>query len=407
LRRLRFTGAEIAELLSMAPSTVSGILTRIGMGKLGRLGLEPARRYERERPGELVHVDVKKLGRIQGGAGKRVRGGARSPYNTQRTDRAGRRRNTVGWEFVHIAIDDCTRLAYAEVLPDEKAKTALAFLRRALAFFRRHGIEVERLLTDNGSAYRSRMHALACRALGIRHLRTRPYRPQTNGKAERFIRTLLSSWAYGAIYRTSSERTAALDGWLWHYNHHRKHSALGHKPPAARLAERNNLPRDLQLARRELSPCAPQSGVRRRADLWRQGGLVPQHHRRRRVRRHPPRQPIPRQPHRVMQRSSGSQRVSHPVQTDTQSDSPQGVPPSPHRELRREPPARPTAPALTAGPARANQSGGCAATACHAEGRGFESLQPLRWHPLQERVSSVSVPLAPGCRGAICSPGPV
>jgi transposase InsO family protein len=241
LRRLRFTGPEIAELLGMALSTVSGILTRIGMGKLGRLGLEPARRYERARPGELVHVDVKKLGRIQGGAGKRVRGGTRSPYNTQLTDRAGRRRNTVGWEFVHIAIDDCTRLAYAEVLPDEKATTALAFLRRALAFFRRHGIEVERLLTDNGSAYRSTMHALACRALGIRHLRTRPYRPQTNGKAERFIRTLLAGWAYGAIYRTSAERTAALDGWLWRYNHHRKHSALGHKPPIARLHERTNL----------------------------------------------------------------------------------------------------------------------------------------------------------------------
>ena len=241
LRRLRFTGPEIAELLSMALSTVSGILTRIGMGKLGRLGLEPARRYERERPGELVHVDVKKLGRIKGGAGKRVRGRARSPYNAQRTDRAGKRRNTVGWEFVHVAIDDCTRLAYAEVLGDEKATTAIGFLRRALAFFERHGVRVERLLTDNGSAYRSTMHAIACRALGIRHLRTRPYRPQTNGKAERFIRTLLGGWAYGAIYRTSSERTTALDGWLWHYNHQRRHSALGHKHPTARLAERTNL----------------------------------------------------------------------------------------------------------------------------------------------------------------------
>ena len=241
LRRLRFTGPEIAEMLGMALSTVSGILTRIGMGKLGRLGLEPPRRYERERPGELVHVDVKKLGRIEGGAGKRIRGGNRSHYNRTFTDRHGKRRNTVGWEFVHIAIDDCTRLAYAEVLADEKATTAIAFLRRAVAFFERHGIKVERLLTDNGSAYRSTVHAIACRALGIRHLRTRPYRPQTNGKAERFIRTLLGGWAYGAIYRTSSERTAALDGWLWHYNHYRRHSALGHKPPIARLAERTNL----------------------------------------------------------------------------------------------------------------------------------------------------------------------
>ena len=233
LRRLRFTGPEIAELLSMALSTVSGILTRIGMGKLGRLGLEPARRYERARPGELIHVDVKKLGRIERGAGKRVTGRRRN-YTPEFTDAAGRVRRTTGWEFVHVAIDDCTRLAYAEVLPDEKATTAIAFLRRAVAFFARHGIEVERLLTDNGSAYRSTIHAIACRALGIRHLRTRPYRPQTNGKAERFIRTLLGGWAYGAIYRTSRERTTALDGWLWHYNHHRKHSALGRQPPVNR-----------------------------------------------------------------------------------------------------------------------------------------------------------------------------
>ena len=241
LRRLRFTGPEIAETLGMALSTVSGILTRIGLGRLGRLGLEPARRYERARPGELVHVDVKKLGRIQGGARKRVRDGLRQHYTPRFTDRHGKRRKAVGWEFVHSAIDDCSRLAYAEVLPDEKATTAIAFLRRAAAFFERHGIKVERVLTDNGSPYRSTVHALACRALGVRHLRTRPYRPQTNGKAERFIRTLLSGWAYGAIYRTSSERTAALDGWLWHYNHHRRHSALGHKPPIARLNERTNL----------------------------------------------------------------------------------------------------------------------------------------------------------------------
>jgi transposase InsO family protein len=241
LRRLRFTGPEIAETLGMALSTVSGILLRVGMGKLGRLGLEPAVRYERERPGELIHIDVKKLGRIQGGAGKRVRDGLRRHYNPRRTDAAGVRRETVGWEFVHIAIDDCTRLAYAEVLSDEKATTAIAFLARAVAFFQRHGMHIEQLLTDNGSAYRSAVHAIACRTLGIRHLRTRAYRPQTNGKAERFIRTLLGGWAYGAIYHNSAERTAALDGWLWHYNHHRKHSALSHKPPIARLNERTNV----------------------------------------------------------------------------------------------------------------------------------------------------------------------
>ena len=142
---------------------------------------------------------------------------------------------------MHIAIDDCTRLAYVEVLTDEKADHRDRFLRRAVAFFRRYGITVERLLTDNGNPYRSTMHAIACRAMGIRHLRTRPYRPQTNGKAERFIRTLLSGWAYGALYRNSTERTAALDGWLDYYNHHRRHSALGHKPPIARLNERTNL----------------------------------------------------------------------------------------------------------------------------------------------------------------------
>jgi transposase InsO family protein len=233
LRRLRFTGPEIAETLAMPLSTVSGILARIGMGRLGRLGLEPVERYERDRPGELIHIDVKKLGRI-----------ARPGHRMLGRQSAGglhRRRYEHGWEFVHIAIDDCTRLAYVEVLDDEKATTATGFLRRAVAFFARHGITVERLITDNGSPYRSTIHAIACRAHGIRHLRTRPYRPQTNGKAERFIRTLLGGWAYGALYRTSTERTAALDAWLDYYNHRRRHSALGHKPPIARLNERTNL----------------------------------------------------------------------------------------------------------------------------------------------------------------------
>jgi transposase InsO family protein len=241
LRRLRMTGAEIAELLGMALSTVSGILTRIGMGRLGRIGQEPERRYERARPGELIHIDVKKLGRIQGGAGKRTRDGLRQHYNPRKRDAAGVKRNTVGWEYVHIAIDDATRLAYVEVLPDEKATTAVGFLRRATKHYASYGITVERLITDNGSAHRSAVHAIACRALGIRHLRTRPYRPQTNGKAERFIRTLLAGWAYGAIYRSSAERKAALTGWLDWYNTRRPHGALSHKPPITRLNERNNL----------------------------------------------------------------------------------------------------------------------------------------------------------------------
>ena len=239
LRRLRFTGARIAEILAMPETTVSGILTRIGLGRIGRLGLEPASRYERSRPGELIHIDAKKLGRIERGAGHRVTG--RKHHKRTFTDLHGHRRETTGWEYVHIAIDDATRLAYAEVLPDERATTAIAFLRRAVAFFARHGIVVERLLTDNGSPYRSTIHAIACRALGIRHLRTRPRRPQTNGKAERFIRTILAEWAYGAIYGTSSERTAALDGFLWRYNYHRPHGALSRKTPAARLGELNNL----------------------------------------------------------------------------------------------------------------------------------------------------------------------
>jgi transposase InsO family protein len=241
LRRVRLTGAEIAEVLSMPLSTVSGILTRIGMGKLGRLGLERAQRYERDRPGELIHIDVKKLGRIHGGAGKRVTTIQRNPAQ-RRYDADGHEHRITGWDYVHIAIDDATRLAYVEVLSDEKAVTAVGFLRRAVKHFRGYGITVERLITDNGSPYRSAVHAIACRTLGIRHLRTRPYRPQTNGKAERFIRTLLGGWAYGAIYASSAERTTALAGWIDFYNRRRPHGALGHKPPIARLNELNNLP---------------------------------------------------------------------------------------------------------------------------------------------------------------------
>jgi transposase InsO family protein len=175
------TGAEIAETLAMPLKTVQGLLTKLGLGKRSRLDQEQLVRYERSRPGELVHLDVTKLGRIERGAGKRIFGGS-SHYNRTFTDREGRRRNTVGWEFCHIAIDDYSRLAYVELLGDEKATTAVGFLRRALAHYRSHGIRVERVMTDNGSAYRSTAHAIACRTLGIKHLRTRPRRPQTNGK---------------------------------------------------------------------------------------------------------------------------------------------------------------------------------------------------------------------------------
>ena len=236
LRRLRMTAAEIAETLGMPASTVSGILTRIGLGKLWRLEpLEPPNRYEMKRPGELVHIDVKKLGRI-GRPGHRVTG---------RVSGGGhyRRAYHLGWEYVHVCVDDATRLAYVEVLDDEKATTAVAFLRRAVAHFAAFGIRVERLMTDNGAAYRATIHALACKALGIKHLRTRPYRPRTNGKAERFIRTMLGGWAYGAIYRTSNERHLALAGWLDFYNRQRPHRSLGRQTPLERLhaLNRNNL----------------------------------------------------------------------------------------------------------------------------------------------------------------------
>jgi transposase InsO family protein len=239
LRRLRMTGAEIAFSLAMALSTVSAVLLRVGLGKLSRLEPpEPPNRYQRRHPGELLHIDVKKLGGITG-VGHRITG-QRQTFNATRRQ-ARKTGQRAGWQFVHVCVDDATRLAYVEVLTDEKATTAVGFLKRAIAFYAAHGIAVERVMTDNGSAYRSTTHAFACRALGIQHLRTRPYRPQTNGKAERFIRTLLAGWAYGAIYGSSRERTAALDGWLWTYNHRRPHGSLSHKPPIARLHELNNL----------------------------------------------------------------------------------------------------------------------------------------------------------------------
>jgi transposase InsO family protein len=236
LRRLRMTAAEIAEVLGMALSTVSRWLARIGLGKRSRLQPpEPPNRYERKRPGELIHVDIKKLGRIGSrGAGHRVTGNRRGQLKATRN---GRQQRVTGWEFVHVCVDDATRLAYVEVLPDEKGATAAGFLRRAVSWLKGMGIEVERVLSDNGACYRSRVHAQACAELGMRHIFTRPYRPRTNGKAERFIQTLTNRWAYGAIYGSSMERTAALPGWLDHYNFRRGHGSLGHRPPAARLAE--------------------------------------------------------------------------------------------------------------------------------------------------------------------------
>ena len=222
LRRLRMTAAEIAEVLGLALSTVSLWLKRVGLGKRSRLQPpEPPNRYERSRPGELIHIDVKKLGRF-GAAGKRAVGKRHASRG-------------YGWECCHVCVDDATRLAYVEVLPDERGETAVGFLHRAVAWFAERGVKVEEVMTDNGSPYVSTIHATTCRQLGIRHLRTRPYRPQTNGKAERFIRTMLREWAYAAVYGSSPERAAALSGWIERYNFRRRHGALGHRPPIARL----------------------------------------------------------------------------------------------------------------------------------------------------------------------------
>src|SRR4051794_25073666 len=234
LRRLRWTAAQIAVALGAALSTVSAVLKRGGLGERSRLEPPGApNRYEWRRPGGLGHIHVKKLGRILK-PGHRVTGDRRGQAHTHRNGKSVR---LAGWEFVHVAIDDHSRLAYAEVLGDEKGPTAVGFLRRALEFFAAHGIKVERVMTDNGSPYVSHAHAAACRELGLRHLRTRPYRPRTNGKAERLIQTLLREWAYATAYTSSDERHAHLPAWLNHYNYRRPHGSLSHQPPAARLRD--------------------------------------------------------------------------------------------------------------------------------------------------------------------------
>lgn len=237
LRRLRMTAAEIAEVLDLPLSTVSLWLKRIGLGKRSRLEPpEPPNRYERRHPGELVHVDIKKLGRISvRGAGHRVLGHRGSKY-AQRID--GRLTGLTGFEYLHVMIDDHTRLAYAEVLDDLTAACAIAFLCRAVAWFAERGVRVQALMSDNGSCYIAHAYAAALRQLGLKHLRIRPGRPRTNGKAERLIQTLLNEWAYARIYGSSQERTKALALYLDRYNYRRPHGSLGHQPPATRL---NNL----------------------------------------------------------------------------------------------------------------------------------------------------------------------
>lgn len=223
LRRLRWTATRIAGTLAVPTSTVCAVLVRLGLSRRWRLGPpEPANRYCRRHAGELIHIDVKKLGRFDR-PGKRVLGDGR--HHSPRA----------GWEFVHVAIDDTTRLAYVEVLDDEHPPTCVAFLRRAVAWFAAKGIAVRAVMTDNGNGYRSLAHRAAIAALGVKHLRTRPHRPQTNGKAERFIQTLQREWAYERPYHSSLERRRALLPWLTYYNCQRPHSALGHKTPASQI----------------------------------------------------------------------------------------------------------------------------------------------------------------------------
>ena len=234
--RLRMTAAEIAERLGLAPPRSPGGFTSSAWGSsagstrrsLPTAMSEAARRVDSRRRQEVGQDQHQGRGTPD----HRDAG----PSSVKLTE-GGRQRRGTGWEFVHVCVDDATRLAYAEVLPDERGATAAAFLRRAVAWLASMGVGVERVMSDNGSCYISNAHAEACRELGLRHLRTRPYRPQTNGKAERFIQTLARRWAYGAIYGSSSERTAALSGWLSHYNFTRRHGSLGHRPPAARLVE--------------------------------------------------------------------------------------------------------------------------------------------------------------------------
>ncbi|CAG0930570.1 putative protein YagA [Planctomycetaceae bacterium] len=232
LRRQRFTAKHIASVAAVSPATVSRVLARAGLSRLKDLEpAEPVRRYERDEPGDMIHIDIKKLGRFDR-VGHRITG-----------DRAGQSNSRgIGWEFVHVCIDDASRVAFSQILPDEKKASAVAFLEAALAYYASLGITITRVMTDNGSCYRSKAFATACRDLGLKHIRTRPYTPRTNGKAERFIQTALREWAYAVAYPTSKHRAAELPVWLHRYNWHRPHGSLKSKTPISRLRlARDNL----------------------------------------------------------------------------------------------------------------------------------------------------------------------
>jgi len=229
LRRQRRTGKQIAAELRLSPATVSRILKRLGLNRLSSLEPEaPVRRYERERPGELIHIDIKKLGRFER-PGHRVTG-----------VRQGCRNEHAGWEFVHFAIDDHSRVGFGKIMANEKARSAIAFLKGAVAYYASLGVKVERVMTDNGSCYKSHAFRRACKRLGLRHIRTKPYTPKTNGKAERFIQSSLREWAYAHAYKASQQRREQLPLWLHRYNWHRPHAGIGDRTPVSRLGLTEN-----------------------------------------------------------------------------------------------------------------------------------------------------------------------
>jgi transposase InsO family protein len=232
LRRARHTGKQIAAELSISAATVSRILKRLGLNRIGALEpAAPVRRYEREKPGEMIHVDIKKLGRFNR-IGHRITGDRKRQSNSR----------GVGWEFVHVAVDDHSRIAFAKVMPSEKKRSAIMFLKAAIAYYKSLGVKVERVMTDNGSCYKSYAFRRACKRLGLKHIRTKPYTPRTNGKAERFIQTSLREWAYARAYRNSLQRKDELPTWLHRYNWHRPHAGIDDKVPISRLGlPENNL----------------------------------------------------------------------------------------------------------------------------------------------------------------------
>jgi transposase InsO family protein len=230
LRRQRLTGKAIAAETGVSPATVSRVLKRLGLNRLSALEpAEPPRRYQRDRPGELIHIDIKKLGKFNR-IGHRITG-----------DRTGQSNSRgIGWEFVHVCIDDASRVGFSRIMTSERKACAVAFLKAAVAYYASLGITVERVMTDNGSCYRSRRFRNACRRLGLKHIFTRPYTPRTNGKAERFIQTALREWAYARAYRTSQQRAAELPCWMHRYNWHRPHGSIGSVPPISTLGLTGN-----------------------------------------------------------------------------------------------------------------------------------------------------------------------